>query len=675
MVSLGKVTAPKPVNLPSQKKENNQTEVLLSNKPTTSWGGVSNVNDGEENQQDERHSGHMPPPRVIPAQPMPAWGGAGLPEERQKTLELASREQFPTLGSNTQEEKRQEPNGQSYNQRDERPRGQYWDQDDRRVYPDSRDHHDRRYGNYYYNEEDEQTLSPRDRRISYGYRRRPHPRDYHHYDDYSPEDYDDHGEERQRFNYEDREYYPERYDNGDRYEQRPGRYERPSYRGGYGGGHDRRFGPRGMNGGMYSPRRGGYGGFRDDYYGYGGRGGHGRRRDDIRRGERFYDEEEEQDLDHVEASAGKAPPPPPPPRIPPPPPPPGTSDIVDQEAVEVAEALLPKEEDENHTTAEPEHHEQTKEGEVPKDEAGKSTESNSKTKRNPVKILKREPESLNLEIDLGTQVSRPASRTGEFASDEKQGAFSVGPDAIPPSLQGLSLHPITFGDEPAMQAAEQIGSETVSSFENLEHPPGLFTAMEHNPQQPLMTFGTDTDGEHRTEEISLLLNGFDAAFEKTDDKSGAQPLQFGDILLPSTIDGCVEVDSNSQNQSGGNQHRRESYKSRGRGRGRGYRGRGRGAHHAAKSNGNPIPPPPPPPTSKKPETGGQKQAGPKQGKPKKKKAAKDSSVAPPGLVQNGAKSASTTGEKKKGGPKKPYKKKPTASPSPAGEKASQGKEL
>ena len=659
MVSLGKVTAPKPVNLPSQKKENNQTEVLLSNKPTTSWGGVNTKNDGEENQQDERHGGHMP--RVIPAQPMPAWGGAGLPEERQKTLELASREQFPTLGSQAQEDKRQEPNGQSYNQRDEfrsrGDRGQYWDQDDRRMYSDPRDHHDRgNYGNYYYNEEEGEALSPRDRRMSYGYRRRPYPRDYH-YDDYSPEDYDDHGRDRHRFNYDDREYYPERYDNGDRYEQRPGRYERPPHRGGY----DRRFGPRGMNGDMYSPRRGGYGGFRDDYYGYGGRGGHGRRRDDMRHGERFYDEEEEQEIDHGDASAGKAPPPPPPPRRPPPPPPPGTSDAVEEitHTQTDDEASAPKQSDENGTLAESEHAMQN----VATEEAGKPAESDSaKPKKNPVKILKREPEPLNLEIDLGTQVSRPSSRAEGFTSDDKQDGFSVGHDPVPPSLQGLSLHPITFGDETGVHTGEQMGSDAVSGFENPEHPPGLFTSMEHHPQQSLMPFGTDTDGEHHTEDISLLLNGFEATFQKTDEKSRAQPLHFGDIVLPSTIDGCVEADSTGPSQTGGNQNRKESYKSRGRGRGRGFRGRGRGAHHAEKANGNPVPPPPPPPTSKKPDSCPPKQGGPKQVKPKKKKAGKDG-PAPPGLAQNGTKPPAPAGEKKKMGQKKPYKKKPAAAAS------------
>lgn len=99
MISLGKVAAPKPLNLPSQKKENNGNDptVNLISK-SSGWGASGGGGDdaGGGGHGSKQHQ-HME--RAIPAHAAPAWGGAGLPEERKKQVEIASAQEFPTLGS------------------------------------------------------------------------------------------------------------------------------------------------------------------------------------------------------------------------------------------------------------------------------------------------------------------------------------------------------------------------------------------------------------------------------------------------------------------------------------------------------------------------------------------------------------------------------------------------
>lgn len=84
------------------------------------------------------------PPRVLPAQPGPAWGGAGLPEERRRALEIASREQFPSLGTHVPDVESSREHSVSdrrgsfaeYNARPRSPisgRG-VWDEDERGHY-------------------------------------------------------------------------------------------------------------------------------------------------------------------------------------------------------------------------------------------------------------------------------------------------------------------------------------------------------------------------------------------------------------------------------------------------------------------------------------------------------------------------------------------------------------
>lgn len=108
MVSLGKVTAPKPVNLPSQKKENNGNDpsINLISKSSAHWSdtppppsGPSPGAGADALDRNESSSLSKVPPRVIPAQPGPAWGGLGLPEERQRITEEAEREPYPRLGA------------------------------------------------------------------------------------------------------------------------------------------------------------------------------------------------------------------------------------------------------------------------------------------------------------------------------------------------------------------------------------------------------------------------------------------------------------------------------------------------------------------------------------------------------------------------------------------------
>jgi len=90
------------------RKENNGNDpsVNLVSKPsgTGGWnseppGASGQPSSSQNTPRDNNDTTPNLPPRVIPAQPAPAWGGAGLPDERRRALELASREQFPTLGA------------------------------------------------------------------------------------------------------------------------------------------------------------------------------------------------------------------------------------------------------------------------------------------------------------------------------------------------------------------------------------------------------------------------------------------------------------------------------------------------------------------------------------------------------------------------------------------------
>ncbi|MEO2193289.1 MAG: hypothetical protein ABGY24_12645, partial [bacterium] len=171
MVSLGKVTAPKPVNLPSQKKEqNNMMDVgamFGGGSTLQSWGGMTsggaqdhgsgNGNGQDHEAREHEHHGHQMKnvQRVIPAQAQPAWGGAGLPEERVRALELASREQFPTLGTDLDEGAKKERGGEMTGD----ARAGYYGEQDGGYYGDSREgyyrgHHRGGYGgrNSYYHD-------------------------------------------------------------------------------------------------------------------------------------------------------------------------------------------------------------------------------------------------------------------------------------------------------------------------------------------------------------------------------------------------------------------------------------------------------------------------------------------------------------------------------------------
>eukprot|EP00889_Picochlorum_renovo_P005313 jgi/Picre1/32343/NNA_007689.t1 len=166
------------------------------------------------------------------------------------------------------------------------------------------------------------------------------------------------------------------------------------------------------------------------------------------------------------------------------------------------------------------------------------------------------------------------------SSSEFEEAYSgeITRNAIPPSLQGLSLHPISFGEnEPSFNDNLQTDSDSAYSFSKTEHPPGLFSSMPNGdgqgPQQPLMTFGSDA-GKMHTGGLGLLLGGLDTI--NTAERNASHALQFGDILLPSTIDGCVDPESSLQTQQSINQIKGGSGKSRAHrphSRGRGRRGR------------------------------------------------------------------------------------------------------
>jgi collagen type III alpha len=128
MVSLGKVAAPKPLNLPSQKKENNGNDpsVNLISK-TGGWGSTSGGGAPTDDPAAKQ------PERAIPAQPAPAWGGAGLPEERKKQVELAAQQEFPVLGDERGPPGRHGPHDR-YGYHEDDPRRRPWDADERGPY-------------------------------------------------------------------------------------------------------------------------------------------------------------------------------------------------------------------------------------------------------------------------------------------------------------------------------------------------------------------------------------------------------------------------------------------------------------------------------------------------------------------------------------------------------------
>ena len=557
--------------------------------------------------------------RVIPAQAQPAWGGAGLPEERVRSIELASREQFPTLGSavdvdDKERERRKREEGGERGERGERERGRYANggitgtQDVRRAmeedYGDDddrygggydgrdRDHDRERYGedrrqeyyecrrqDRYYDDGDGYFDDRRGHRFSrggyYGYvddDRRGYPqggyyddqrrgyggrgvmgeRDWRggyrgggydrsgHYDDRRRR-YQEYDDGRQRMGYDDRqqdrdggEQHQQQQDSfGERFDSRAGlpvsprgRYESPRFEGQR---DDRR---------RYDHREEFYGGYRGGRGGYGGRGRGGRGRG----GYGEYDDREYRryDGEEYEEFGAQVPPPPPPRRptaaaVPPPPPPSGGPESTSDGAGPVESVDAPS--------------------------SAKNTPGTSNTtSQKPVKVLKREPESINLDIDLGTQISRPASR----AEGSVDGSFSSMSHTSPvlPSLEGLSIsHPMTFGEDKA------------ASFENPE-PPGLFTSMVSDFDEG--HHEDHADVKHHADSVAQLLDGSDDVDDdKADDveasgikTDGKNYHQFGDIMLPSIIDGCVPE---SQTLS---PHGREFHVGRGRGRGRGT-GRGR----------------------------------------------------------------------------------------------------
>jgi hypothetical protein len=169
-----------------------------------------------------------------------------------------------------------------------------------------------------------------------------------------------------------------------------------------------------------------------------------------------------------------------------------------------------------------------------------------------------------------------------------------------------------------------------------------------------MTFGSDA-GKMHTGGLGLLLGGLDTI--NTAERNASHALQFGDILLPSTIDGCVDPESSLQTQQSFNQIKGGSGKSRAHrphSRGRGRRGRD-------SKNKNITPPQdgPPPSTaagpSKNRHQDGQKMAmRHKKKKDSKKKPHGEISTAapPPGLSQNAPHHAKHSGKTAKPGPKK-----------------------
>ncbi|CAL5220629.1 g2672 [Coccomyxa viridis] len=115
MVSLGRVTAPKPVNLPSQKRENNGNDPTIPLVPKTVsssvWGSQAGQGGGDA--PPVQAPPQQAPPPAQPAQGQPiggAWGSAGVPDRRQASALLAQ-DEFPTLGAPAAEPL---PNGAPY---------------------------------------------------------------------------------------------------------------------------------------------------------------------------------------------------------------------------------------------------------------------------------------------------------------------------------------------------------------------------------------------------------------------------------------------------------------------------------------------------------------------------------------------------------------------------------
>ncbi|KAI7838832.1 hypothetical protein COHA_007446 [Chlorella ohadii] len=129
MVSLGKVAAPKPLNLPSQKKENNGNDPSVNLISKSGGWGSAGAGAAPADDAAGKH-----PERAIPAQPTPAWGGAGLPEERKKQVEMAAQQEFPVLGDERGPPGRHGPHDRyGYHDDDPRRRGP-WDADERGPY-------------------------------------------------------------------------------------------------------------------------------------------------------------------------------------------------------------------------------------------------------------------------------------------------------------------------------------------------------------------------------------------------------------------------------------------------------------------------------------------------------------------------------------------------------------
>ena len=82
------------------RKENNGNDPTISLVPKGSSGWATSqppaVAGASTSPPDSSAAGVA---RVIPAQPSAAWGGLGLPDERKRQLELASKQEFPTLGT------------------------------------------------------------------------------------------------------------------------------------------------------------------------------------------------------------------------------------------------------------------------------------------------------------------------------------------------------------------------------------------------------------------------------------------------------------------------------------------------------------------------------------------------------------------------------------------------
>eukprot|EP00873_Tetraselmis_striata_P040724 jgi/Tetstr1/460988/TSEL_006139.t2 len=147
MVSLGKVHAPKPINLPSQRRENNGVDPSVSLVPrgsstTNCWGGPapaeSTADPAHPHPHPYRTAAHThapaPPDQAGPnayggahsaGGPPPgghgaAWGGAGLPGQRAHGVD-AQRGNFPELREDAGPAQRQWAHGMNRHEREEFP--------------------------------------------------------------------------------------------------------------------------------------------------------------------------------------------------------------------------------------------------------------------------------------------------------------------------------------------------------------------------------------------------------------------------------------------------------------------------------------------------------------------------------------------------------------------------